>query len=177
VARYLLRRSAVSVAVLIGISMVIFLLLHAIYPLPGRIILGIRASPAQVAAWNGQNGFASAVPVQYWHYLSSLAHGNLGYSFKLNQPVASLLAGRCGRSLYLSGASLLLAILVSIPLGIYQAVTRNRLGDHVATGVEFTLYSMPDFLFLPARCPDFRVRHADLQLSGEPVDIAAGGDG
>ena len=43
--------------------------------------------------------------------------------------------------------SLLLAILVSIPLGIYQAVRRNRLGDHLATGLEFTLYSMPDFLF------------------------------
>jgi peptide/nickel transport system permease protein len=144
---YLLRRSAVSVVVLIGISMAIFLLLHAIYPLPGRIILGIRASPAQVAAWNGQNGFTSAVPVQYWHYLVALVHGNLGYSFKLNQPVGSLFAERWARSLYLSGASLLLAMLVSIPLGIYQAVRRNRLGDHVATGLEFTVYAMPDFLF------------------------------
>lgn len=144
---YLLRRSAVSVCVLIGISMVIFLLLHAIYPQPGRIILGIRASPGQVAAWNGQNGFASAVPVQYWHYLSGLVHGNLGYSFKLNQPVASLFAEVWARSLYISGVSLLLAILVSIPLGIYQAVRRNRLSDHVATNLEVILYSMPDYLF------------------------------
>ena len=143
---YLLRRSAVSVVVLIGISMVIFLLLHTIYPLPGRIILGVRASPAQVAAWNGQHGFASAVPVQYWHYLSALVHGNLGYSFKLNQPVVRLFGQRWARSLYLSGVSLLLSTLVTIPLGIYQAVRRGRLGDHVATGLELTLYATPDFL-------------------------------
>ena len=42
---------------------------------------------------------------------------------------------------------MLLAILVTIPLGIYQAVTRNRLGDHIATGLELTVYAMPDFLF------------------------------
>jgi peptide/nickel transport system permease protein len=144
---YLLRRSGVSIVVLIGITMVIYFLLHEIYPLPGRVILGVRASRAAVAAWNGQHGFAGSVPVQYWHYLSALLHGNLGYSFKLNQPVVSLFEQRWARSLYLSGVSLLLAILVTIPLGIYQAVRRDRLGDHFATGLELTLYAMPDFLF------------------------------
>lgn len=87
------------------------------------------------------------VPVQYWHYLSALVHGNLGYSFKLKQPVVDLFEQRWARSLYLSGVSLLLAILVTIPLGIYQAIRRDRLGDHLATGLELTVYAMLDLLF------------------------------
>lgn len=145
-AAYLLRRSAVSVVVLIGISMIVFFMLHLVYPSPGLDVLGLRASPAQVAAWNRDNGFTAPVTVQYWHYLDGLLHGHLGYSYKMNQSVAALFGERWARSLYLSGAALLLAILVTIPLGIYQAVRRNRLGDHVASGLQFTLYATPDFL-------------------------------
>jgi peptide/nickel transport system permease protein len=72
-------------------------------------------------------------------------HGNLGVSYKLNQPVRSLFAERWERSAYLSGASLVLALLIAIPLGIYQAVKRNRFGDTVATSIAFTAYAMPDF--------------------------------
>ena len=142
----MLRRSAVSVVVLIGISIVIFLMLHSIYPSPGLEVLGLRASPAQVAAWNRDHGFTRPVIVQYWHYLDGLLHGDMGYSYKLNQSIARLLEERWARSLYLSEASLLLALLVTIPLGIYQAVRRHRLGDHVATGLEFVLYAVPQFL-------------------------------
>jgi peptide/nickel transport system permease protein len=145
-AAYLLRRSALSVVVLMGISMVIFFLLHLVYPAPGLDVLGIEARPAQVAAWNRDHGFTRPVIVQYCHYLDRLLHGDLGYSYKLNQSIAQLFAERWMRSLYLSGASLLLALLVTIPLGAYQAVRRNHLGDRAATGLEFALYAMPDYL-------------------------------
>jgi peptide/nickel transport system permease protein len=79
--------------------------------------------------------------------VSGLLHGNLGYSPRLNEPVAAVFAQRWARSLYLSGASLLLAILVTVPLGIFQAVRRNSLADHVATGVELAIYATPQFLF------------------------------
>jgi peptide/nickel transport system permease protein len=146
VAAYLLRRLVASVVVIIGISIVIFLMLHTIYPLPGRDVLGIYARPAQVAAWNRDNGFTRPVTVQYWHYADELLHGNLGYSYKLNQSTAALFQQRWARSLYLSGAALLLAILITIPLGIYQAIRRNRIGDHIATGLAFTTYATPDFM-------------------------------
>ena len=70
---------------------------------------------------------------------------NLGYSYADNQTVASLFAERVARSAYLSGISLLLAILIALPLGIFQAVRRNSLGDNVATSAAFILYSMPAF--------------------------------
>ena len=144
---YLLRRLMTSVIVLVGISMVMFLLLHVIYPRPGRDVLGVKASAAAVAAWNRQNGFAGPAALQYWRYVSLLLHGDLGYSVKLNQPVSAVFAQFWARSAYLSGVSLLLAILVAVPLGIFQAVRRNGLTDHVATILELVLYATPPFLF------------------------------
>jgi len=146
VAAYLLRRTAVSVVVLIGISINIFFLLHLVYPLPCHDVLGLGARPVQVAAWNRDHGFTAPVIVQYWHYADGLLHGDLGYSYKLNQSIAALFAERLARSLYLSGTALLLALLITIPLGIYQAVRRGRPGDRAATGVQFALYSMPDYV-------------------------------
>ena len=83
---------------------------------------------------------------QYWHYVDGVLHGNLGYSYKANQTVAALFQERWARSLYLVGVSTVLAVLIAIPLGIYQAVKRNSVGDNVATSLAFTFYAMPDFL-------------------------------
>jgi len=146
VASYLLRRLGASAVTLAGISVLIFAMQHVVYPLPGRDVLGPRAGTAQVAAWNRDNGYTRPVPVQYWHYLAGLLHGNFGYSYKLNQSIAALFEQRYLRSLYLSGAALLLAFLITIPFGIYRAVSRNRTDDHVATGVALTVYSSPDFV-------------------------------
>ena len=143
---YLIRRAGTSLVILIGISIFIFILLHSVFPSPAIVVLGPKASPQAVAIWNAQNGYSDPVIVQYWHYMYALLHGNLGYSYKLNQTVAALFGERWARSLYLSGMGLLIAILFAIPLGIYQAVRRNTLGDQAATAVAFTTYAMPDFL-------------------------------
>ena len=142
---YLLRRIGTSIIVLIGISIFIFLLLHAIFPSPARAVLGLRANGAAVAAWNKQNGFDDPVIVQYLRYKKGLLHGNLGYSYSENQSVNSLFAERVARSAYLSGMSLFLAVVIALPLGIFQAVKRNSLGDNIATSLAFILYSMPVF--------------------------------
>src|SRR5690348_10165549 len=142
---YLIRRIGTSIVILVGISIFIFLLLHSVFPSPAIVVLGPKASPQAVAAWNAQNGYDDPVIVQYWHYMYALLHGNLGYSYKLNQSVAALFGERWARSLYLSGMGILVAILIAIPLGIYQAVKRNTLGDQAVTAVAFTTYAMPDF--------------------------------
>jgi peptide/nickel transport system permease protein len=143
---YLTRRLGTSVVILIGISIFIFALLHAVFPSPAIVVLGPKATPAAVAAWNQANGFSAPVIVQYWHYLIGVLHGNLGYSYKLNQSVAALFGERWERSLYLSGVALVLSVVIAIPLGIFQAVKRNSVGDQVVTAVAFTTYAMPDFL-------------------------------
>ena len=143
---YLVRRLGTSVVVIIGISIFTYLLLHIVYPSPARVVLGPKASILAIEQWNQQHGFAGSVFQQYWHYTNGVLHGNLGYSFKLNQSVAALFGERWARSAYLSGASLLLSLIIAIPLGIYQAVKRNSIGDNVATSAAFTAYAMPDFL-------------------------------
>ncbi|HWN63683.1 MAG TPA: ABC transporter permease [Streptosporangiaceae bacterium] len=142
---YLLRRLGTSIIVLIGISIFVYLLLHAIYPSPARAVLGLKANNAQIAAWNQEYGFSRPVIEQYLSYMNGLLHGNLGYSYSDNQTVASLFAERLARSIYLSGISLLFAIIIALPLGIFQAARRNSLGDSVFTSAAFILYSMPVF--------------------------------
>ena len=142
---YLARRLVTSIIVVIGVSIFIFLLLHAIYPSPARQVLGLSARPAQIAAWNKANGYDDPVIVQYFRYMNNLLHGNLGYSYAENQSVLALFQERVARSVYLSGISLLIAVVIALPLGIFQAVKRNSIGDNVATSAAFILYSMPSF--------------------------------
>jgi peptide/nickel transport system permease protein len=145
VSAYLLRRIGTSIIVLIGISIFMYLLLHSVFPSPARIALGLRANQAQIDAFNKEHGFDRPVFEQYLTYINGLLHGNLGYSYAENQTVASLFQERLARSIYLSGISLIFAIAIAIPLGIFQAVRRNSLGDNVATSAAFILYSMPSF--------------------------------
>jgi peptide/nickel transport system permease protein len=142
---YLLRRAGTSIVVLLGVSIFVFFLLHTIYPSPAIDVLGQKASPLSVARWNQDHGFNDPFVVQYIHYLNTLVHGNLGFSYKVNQSVLQLFQERWARSLYLSAASITLALIIAIPLGIYQAVRRNTIGDNVATTLAFVTYAMPDF--------------------------------
>src|SRR5260221_11430405 len=122
VTAYLIRRLASSIIVVLGVSVVIFFLLHLISPTPAQDILGSRATPAAVNSWNLQHGFDKPWVVQYLTYMNRLIHGNLGYSFKVNQSVAALFGQRWARSAYLSDISLVLALVVPITLLIYQPV-------------------------------------------------------
>ncbi len=142
---YLIRRTATAIVVLFGVSVFIFFMLHLIYPTPAIDVLGPHANKLSIAQWNKQHGFDDPWIVQYLHYLSQLLHGNLGYSYKLNQSVAALFGERWMRSAYLSGVTLLLSVLIAIPLGIYQAIRRNTVGDAVVTTGAFVTYAMPDF--------------------------------
>ncbi len=142
---YLIRRLATSIVVLTGISLFIFFLLHSLYPSPAIDVLPPRTSFVAIAAWNRAHGFDRPWIAQYLTYVNHLVHGDLGYSYKLNQSVISLFGKRWARSAYLSGMALLLALAIAIPVGIYQAVRRNSLGDTVITSLAFTTYAMPDF--------------------------------
>ena len=142
---YLIRRLGTSIVVLFGVSILIFLLLHLVFPSPAIVVLGIKANKASIAAFNASHGFDSPWIVQYWRYIWGVLHFNFGQSYKLNQSVTALFSERWLRSFYLSGVSLVLAVAVAIPLGIYQAVRRNSLGDNAVTTLAFITYAMPSF--------------------------------
>jgi peptide/nickel transport system permease protein len=131
--------------VTIGIAAITFAGLHYLQPSPAATVLGTKAQPIAIAVWNKQHGYDRSEAAQFVSYLGHLAHGDFGYSYKLSQSVAALFKENLGRSIYLSGASLVLALLIAIPLGIYQAVKRNTVADYTLSAVNLTLYSMPSF--------------------------------
>lgn len=143
---YIIRRIGVSIIIVFGVSVFVFGMLHVIYPSPVLDVLGLHAPRQAIAAWNHQNGFDKPWFTQYLHYMNNLLHGNLGQSYKFNQSVYTLFANRWARSAYLSGMALIIAVLIALPLGVFQAVKRNTVGDYAATTAAFIVYSMPVFL-------------------------------
>lgn len=143
--RYLVGRIAQAIGVVLIVSLIVFGLLKALPGGPARAILGPRASPAAIAAFNQANGYNHPVFVQFVDWLARLLHGNLGYSYHYNENVTSLLWQVLPKSLYLVGIATVLALIVAIPLGLLQASRQNKASDHIATGLEFVFYSMPTF--------------------------------
>jgi peptide/nickel transport system permease protein len=143
---YILRRIGQAVIVLLGVTILVFILQHLLPGSIARAIIGPRASAAQIAAFNREYGLNRPLPVQYFSFLNQVVHGNLGYSFKQNMSVDAIVLHDLPNDIILVGMSLVLALLIAIPLGIAQAVRRNKLTDYTATGISFLLYSMPAYL-------------------------------
>jgi peptide/nickel transport system permease protein len=142
---YIVRRLIQAVFVTVLVLLGVFLLLHLLPGGPARAILGPRANAAQIAAFNHENGLDQPAPVQFAVLVSNYLHLDFGFSYKLNQSVISVLADDLPKSMLLVGISYAVAIIVAIPLGIYQAVRRNRIDDYLVTGASFLFYSMPVF--------------------------------
>jgi peptide/nickel transport system permease protein len=142
---FILRRLAQSVVVLVLVSMIVFTMLHELPGGAARAVLGERATNTSIAEFNRQNGFDKPFPVQYWNWLERTAQGDLGFSYKQNESVTDLLRERIPKTTLLAGISVLLALLVSLPLGFLQALRRNKPVDYVATAATFVFYSTPAF--------------------------------
>ncbi len=143
---YLIRRLIQALIVIIGVVLLIFILFHAVPGGPARATLGTRATPAAIQNFNQVNGYNLPLWDQFWRYLRQLVvHQDLGYSYKFNQSVSSLIGQRLPKTLLLVGCSLVLTLIVAIPLGILQVVRRNTVVDYFFTGVSFVLYAMPSF--------------------------------
>jgi peptide/nickel transport system permease protein len=143
---YLIRRLGQAVAVVVGVMILTFILLHMEPGSVARAVLGLKATPARVAIFDDTYGLNKPVYEQFVVYVRQLLHGNLGVSYQLQQPVSTLIAQRLPRDALLLGLSTVLALIIGVPMGIYQAVHHNELADDAAAWTWFTLYSAPDFL-------------------------------
>jgi peptide/nickel transport system permease protein len=145
VRRYLLKRLLHAVAVLLLVSLIVFVLLKVLPGGAARAILGPRASAAAINTFNRANGFNHPIVVQYLDWLWRLLRGNLGYSYHYNEAVTTLIGQLLPKTLFLVGVATLLALAVAVPLGLLQASRHNKISDHIATGAELVFYSMPTF--------------------------------
>jgi peptide/nickel transport system permease protein len=142
---YSLRRTGQGVLVVIVVSFLTFIEAHLMPGNPARAILGVHASQAQIQAFDIENGYNHSLPIQYIDYVDRLIHGNLGFSYQLNQTVAALLGERLPATIVLVGLSVIVALLLMVPVAIIQAARRNKPVDYALTGVSFVLYAMPEF--------------------------------
>ncbi|MGH9043828.1 MAG: ABC transporter permease [Acidimicrobiales bacterium] len=143
---YIVRRLLDTIVVVFIVTLFVFVLLHA---MPGGMVrsqLGIRASPVEIHALEQQEGLLHPLPEQYLIWLGNLVHGSLGFSYKLNQSVGSLLGEYVPRTLLLVGAAETIALAIAVPAGLWQGKRRNHLDDHGLTAIMMTFYSMPSFL-------------------------------
>jgi len=147
VTAYLLRRTGQAILVVIGIMVLTFVMVHLEPGSAARATLGTKANAERIAVFNAANGLDRPLATQFATFVKQAAEGNFGTSYSLHQPVSTLIAQRLPRDAVLLGLSTLLALAVALPMGIYQAVRRDRVVDHAFTVVSFVLYSMPDFFF------------------------------
>ena len=144
--RFILRRVGMVVPTVIGITVLVFALIHLIPGDPVEIMMGTRGMDAAAHAQAlHQLGLDRPLPVQYWRYLVQAVHGDLGQSLVSNTPVLSEFFSRFPATLELSICALLFAIVVGLPVGVAAALQRGRALDHSVMGVALTGYSMPIF--------------------------------
>ena len=142
---YLIRRLIQAVVVTLIVTIIAFLLLHLVPGGEVRAILGLRATPAELAADSKLWGFDQPLYIQYGKWIWQILHGNFGFDLLYNSPVSTLLFPALSRSLVLAVIGTGVGLLIGIPLGILQAVRRYSVVDHVVTGIGFIGYGTPTF--------------------------------
>ena len=139
------RRLIGAIPVLFGISFLIFLLMHIAPGDPVSLLLGDDATPADIARTRHEWGLDRPLIVQYADFISRALTGDFGRSLKFNEPVMKLIAERLPATIELAIASLVVAILISVPLGVYSAIKHNSLLDHAGMSVALIGVSLPNF--------------------------------
>ena len=143
--KFLIRRILQAILVLFLVTVFTLALVHLFPGGPIRSLLGPRATPEQVAYYNRLYGFDKPFYIQYVKWVGQILHGNLGFSPKLNQSVASLIGQDLPKTMILAVLGLGVSLLFGVPLGLYQAVKRYTTGDYILTGVSFLGYATPTF--------------------------------
>lgn len=130
--RFVLRRLALLVPVLLGLSVLLFAWVRALPGDPARALLGQRATPEGIARVNDAYGFDQPIIEQYFTYVKALISGDFGSSIKTGRPVLESFVQRFPATLELGFAALLLAVVVGVPLGYLAARNQGRPLDTMA---------------------------------------------
>ena len=143
--RYILFRAAASVPVLIGITIIVFVILSLIPGDPATAILGSYATPENVARLNAQLGLDRPLVQRYFIWLGNLLQGDLGRSFSLNRPVIDEILERFNATLILSGLAFVICSVLGILAGVISATRQYGLADKLITFSVLLGISVPSF--------------------------------
>ncbi|RXG85543.1 ABC transporter permease [Bradyrhizobium vignae] len=143
---YVMRRFALALPTLFGVSVICFTLTYLLPGNPAMVKAGPFATPEHLAEMEHQMGLDRPFPEQYYRYVSGIFKGDLGESASTGRPVSQDFLQRLPATLELNLASLLIAIVIGLPLGVLSAVHRDTLIDHIGRVVGIMGVAMPSFL-------------------------------
>ncbi len=143
---FIVRRLLLGILVLILVSILVFLATQALPGDPARAILGRSATPASLAALRRQLHLNEPVLTQYWNWVIGLLHGNLGTSLAAQEPVSTLLAPKLVNSAVLVALAAVLSIPLSIAIGAWAALKREKVFDQTSSNLLLLLAALPEFV-------------------------------
>jgi peptide/nickel transport system permease protein len=144
--RFVIGRLLIAVPVLFGITVVAFFIIHLIPGNPAQAMLfGSNPTPAQVHALEVRLGLNQPLYTQYLTYMGGLLHGDLGTSFVTGRSVSSEIVSRAPSTFVLSGAAMLVAIVIGIPLGIIGGVAPGSIWDRIGRVISVSGVAVPYF--------------------------------
>jgi ABC-type dipeptide/oligopeptide/nickel transport system permease component len=164
--RYLIRRLALTIPVLIGVATLVFALIHFIPGDPAQAMLGEGATPEEVHQLRERLGLNRPLIVQYGSFLTGLVRGDLGVSLRNDQPVTGQILERMPATAELAFASMTVAVLIAVPLGIIAAVWHGTAVDFGAMTLSLVGISMPNFWLGPLLAIVFAVELGWLPVGG-----------
>ncbi len=144
-ARYIIKRILYLIPVLIGVTLLVFFIMHLAPGNAAQIILGENATPDQIAALEKEMGLDQPVIVQYLRYLGGLLHGNLGNSYATGTSVTTEIMARFPYTVRLTFVAAVFSIILALPLGIIAAVRQNTWVDSASMVFSLIGVSMPIF--------------------------------
>jgi ABC-type dipeptide/oligopeptide/nickel transport system permease component len=144
---FLFRRVLATIPVVLLISLLVFLLIHAAPGDPADLLLSDEASAQDIADARHRWGLDQPIYVQYLKFLSNILAGDLGISFKYADPVITMIGQRLPATIELAIVSILIAILLGVPLGVWAGAKPNSWADNFGSLFGFFGISMPSFWF------------------------------
>lgn len=167
--RYILRRVLQAIPLLIGITIVVFLMVHAAPGDPlGEFEFNPNIKPEDIARIRANLGLDRPLHEQYFLWVGGMARGDFGVSLLTGRPVSEQIFERLPKTLLLSITALLLAIGLSIPIGVFAAVKRGSLFDQISTVLSTMGQAIPSFWFGLIMILIFSVRFKELGLPSFP---------
>jgi peptide/nickel transport system permease protein len=142
---FVVQRLLLLIPVAVGVTIVVFFMIHLIPGDPAATILGIHATPKTVALLHQQWGLNRPLLSQYWLFLDRLLHGNLGQSLFYGASVSSLVLSHLPPTLWLLAYATVLTVLISVPLAVLAASRRDGVRDHVVRAIPLVGLGMPPF--------------------------------
>ena len=143
--RYILRRLVQSIFVLVGVTLLVFVLLQVAGDPVVIMMSGTGTSEAQLQEMRRELGLDEPAPLRYGRFLAGLVRGDLGHSLRSNRPALPLVLDRMPATLLLAGAALAFSLAVAIPIGVVSALRPNSLADHVGRTIAVFGQATPVF--------------------------------